>query len=405
MDWFDRGAGWLPLSFLACVSLHHQTNQPHAHHHHNHRQVGLGSLGVVSELTLQCIPQHQLLEKTYVVEDLHQVRCVASTVFVFFASAYKWVMDRPQVDVFTIYVPSITTQTPTNPPPTTPSPKSPQLRREHHHLLRTYRHVRYMWLPYTEAVVVVVSNPHDPKDAAALPAYVPFSIYIFNQEACIYIYMQKQQSLRFSPMHRRVSTLLNTSQHHNTTFHNDTGTSARPPCRRRRSWRTCGSSCSATPRTRCVCSWMDSLQTFISSGLSPIRAPSTYRHGDPPVHSFHPPHSLHKTQPNKQLAPADVEALGFTELRDALLDLAPLDAKHVRLCVLLGLVMLRPLAFWRSVAWCVLCVISSPVPAAPQHTHTTHNISKGRARQQGRGRVLAALAGVPPRGVHQGPRL
>lgn len=37
------------------------------------KQVGLGSLGVVSELTLQCIPQHQLLEKTYVVEDLNQV--------------------------------------------------------------------------------------------------------------------------------------------------------------------------------------------------------------------------------------------------------------------------------------------------------------------------------------------
>lgn len=36
-------------------------------------QVGLGSLGIVSELTLQCVPQHQLLEKTYVVTDLNQV--------------------------------------------------------------------------------------------------------------------------------------------------------------------------------------------------------------------------------------------------------------------------------------------------------------------------------------------
>ena len=35
--------------------------------------MGLGSLGVVSELTLQCIPQHQLLEKTYVVEDINRV--------------------------------------------------------------------------------------------------------------------------------------------------------------------------------------------------------------------------------------------------------------------------------------------------------------------------------------------
>jgi hypothetical protein len=32
---------------------------------------------------------------------------------------------------------------------------------------------------------------------------------------------------------------------------------------------------------------------------------------------------------HQQLSPADVEAMGFTELRDALLDIAPLDTKHV----------------------------------------------------------------------------
>lgn len=52
---------------------------------------------------------------------------------------------------------------------------------------------------------------------------------------------------------------------------------------------------------------------------------------DEPCQSFiHTPRHPHNHQPNPQLAPADVEALGFTELRDALLDLAPLDAKHVR---------------------------------------------------------------------------
>lgn len=44
-----------------------------------------------------------------------------------------------------------------------------QLRRDHHRLLRTYRHVRYMWLPYTDAVVVVVSNPFE-EGKTPLPA-------------------------------------------------------------------------------------------------------------------------------------------------------------------------------------------------------------------------------------------
>ena len=33
------------------------------------------------------------------------------------------------------------------------------MREAHAALLRTYRHVRYMWLPHTDAVVVVVSDP------------------------------------------------------------------------------------------------------------------------------------------------------------------------------------------------------------------------------------------------------
>jgi hypothetical protein len=66
-----------------------------------------GSLGVVTEMTLKCIPQMNLLEE--------------SAVF-----------DKNKMDI-----------------------------QEHVDRLRTYRHVRYMWVPYTNTVVTVVSNPTD----------------------------------------------------------------------------------------------------------------------------------------------------------------------------------------------------------------------------------------------------
>lgn len=68
-------------------------------------KVGLGSLGVVTELTLRCIPKHSLLEQLSVV-DMKELSVV-----------------------------------------------------DHYRRLRDYRHVRYMWLPLTSKVVVVVSNP------------------------------------------------------------------------------------------------------------------------------------------------------------------------------------------------------------------------------------------------------
>ena len=69
-----------------------------------HAKVGLGSLGVVTELTLKCIPQLNLHETTTVStrEDISQ---------------------------------------------------------GHAQRLRAHRHVRYMWLPYTDVVVAVVSSP------------------------------------------------------------------------------------------------------------------------------------------------------------------------------------------------------------------------------------------------------
>jgi len=70
-------------------------------------RVGLGSLGIVSEVTLQCVPQYVLHERTY----------------------------TTNVD---------------------------QLRKDHAKLLQNYRHVRYMWIPYTDTVVVVVSDVAKP---------------------------------------------------------------------------------------------------------------------------------------------------------------------------------------------------------------------------------------------------
>ncbi len=67
-------------------------------------KVGLGALGVVTELTLQCVPKHTLLEHTFTL---------------------------PLKDIG----------------------------KDHLQRLKEYRHVRYMWLPYTTEVVVVVSNP------------------------------------------------------------------------------------------------------------------------------------------------------------------------------------------------------------------------------------------------------
>lgn len=67
-------------------------------------RVGLGSLGVVTEVTLQCVPAHELVEHTYVAT-------------------------------------------------------SNEVRKQHAQLLRNNKHVRYMWIPYTHDVVVVTNNP------------------------------------------------------------------------------------------------------------------------------------------------------------------------------------------------------------------------------------------------------
>eukprot|EP01041_Mallomonas_annulata_P002708 gene2708-5330_t len=67
-------------------------------------KVGLGSLGVVTDMTLQCIPTFNLEETTF--------------------------------------------QTTRN-----------DIQKDHMRRLRSYRHVRYMWYPYSNHVIAVVSNP------------------------------------------------------------------------------------------------------------------------------------------------------------------------------------------------------------------------------------------------------
>lgn len=70
-------------------------------------KVGLGCLGVVSEVTLQCIPSHLLLQQNY------------NTTF-------------------------------------------ESIKRDHYDLLKKHRHVRYMWIPYTDQIVIELASKYDP---------------------------------------------------------------------------------------------------------------------------------------------------------------------------------------------------------------------------------------------------
>jgi len=73
-------------------------------------KVGLGCLGIVSEITMKCIPAHNLLEHTYVVTR-----------------------EEAKKNLKT--------------------------------LLKKHKHIRYMWIPYEDAVVVVTNDPEDENSA------------------------------------------------------------------------------------------------------------------------------------------------------------------------------------------------------------------------------------------------
>ena len=69
-------------------------------------KVGLGCLGVVVEVTMECIPAHRLVEHTFVLTRKEA---------------------KEQLDT----------------------------------LLKNHKHMRYMWVPYTDSVVVVTNDPED----------------------------------------------------------------------------------------------------------------------------------------------------------------------------------------------------------------------------------------------------
>lgn len=69
-------------------------------------RVGLGCLGVVTEITMECIPAHRLVEHTFVLTRKEAVE------------------QKDQ-------------------------------------LLRDHKHMRFMWIPYADAVVVVTNDPED----------------------------------------------------------------------------------------------------------------------------------------------------------------------------------------------------------------------------------------------------
>jgi L-galactono-1,4-lactone dehydrogenase len=69
-------------------------------------KVGLGCLGIVAEITMECIPAHNLVEHTFV-------------------------LTRDEA------------------------------REQLTNLLKQHKHMRYMWIPYTDAVVVVTNDPED----------------------------------------------------------------------------------------------------------------------------------------------------------------------------------------------------------------------------------------------------
>ncbi|KAL4448874.1 hypothetical protein ABPG77_007591 [Micractinium sp. CCAP 211/92] len=78
-------------------------------------RVGLGCLGVVAEVTLQCVPAHRLVEQTRI-------------------SSLK------------------------------------EVRRQHAQRLRDNKHLRYMWIPHTDDVVVVTCNEVAEGQEPAIPA-------------------------------------------------------------------------------------------------------------------------------------------------------------------------------------------------------------------------------------------
>lgn len=92
----------------------------------NIAKVGLGCLGIVVELTIECIPAHELVEHTFVLSRVEA---------------------KQQLDT----------------------------------LLKEHKHMRYMWIPYTDAVVVVTNDPKGSGPHGSIPGHSGY-IAMTNEE-------------------------------------------------------------------------------------------------------------------------------------------------------------------------------------------------------------------------------
>ena len=179
------------------LTLNKHTNN----HLFQYVKVGLGNIGVVVECTLKCVPEITLVETTSI-------------------------LDR---EVFAV--------------------------EEHIERLKNYRHVRYMWIPYTNTVVNVISNPTQP-----------------------------------SPTTGTAST-------------------------------TAGTVGDSTGRVH---------PTTLSATATDSVPYTTH----PTPHTPHPTKPLYelviKSHPNNTLSLPQLQALSFSQLRDILLDISPLDLSHIQ---------------------------------------------------------------------------
>jgi hypothetical protein len=153
-------------------------------------KVGLGLLGVVTEVTLQCVDAHQLLEHTFVttVAVITPV-CLPAQPSPFMAP-YSWTVHIPlskarPLTLPTQYCRPISSEMwpeinllellPSHSFATYESLTSrvlyllrikmltrggvQEVKKSHGKWLAENRHMKYLWIPYTDAVVVVKNNP------------------------------------------------------------------------------------------------------------------------------------------------------------------------------------------------------------------------------------------------------
>ena len=118
-------------------------------------KVGLGCLGVVAEITMQCIPAHRLVEHTYVLTRKEA---------------------RDQLS----------------------------------HLLTAHKHVRYMWIPYTDSVVVVTNDPEGSVDGDG-DVVVPRNQMEYSDEE------------RFAPLRNLLVQLTNNANNNNNSNDSSSG--------------------------------------------------------------------------------------------------------------------------------------------------------------------------------------